>query len=90
MTLPAGTGVVVLNVRLEPGARFDRYAVEVRGAGDRAVWSGADLTAETVSGNLIVSARIPAAALPAGSYELAVRGGGTDLGFLPLTVRWSP
>ena len=90
VTIPAGTAAVQLNVRLDPADRFDRYAVELRGAGDRVVWSGADLTAEAVDGNLNVSARIPATALPAGSYELAVRGGGTDLGFVALTVRWSP
>jgi len=90
ITIPAGTAAVQLNVRLDPADRFARYAMELRGAGDRVVWSGADLTAEAVDGNLNVSARIPATVLPAGSYELAVRGGGTDLGFVPLTVRWSP
>lgn len=90
VSIPAGTAAVQLNVRIDPADRFDRYAMELRGAGDRVVWSGSDLTAEAVNGNLNVSARIPATALPAGSYELAVRGGGTDLGFAPLTVRWSP
>jgi hypothetical protein len=90
VTIPAGTTEVVVNVRLDPGDRFDSYAIDLRGAGDRVLWSGANLTAAAVDGTLTVSARIPAASLPAGSYELAVRGGGTDLGFLPLTVRWSP
>jgi hypothetical protein len=90
ITVPAGTAVVQVNVRLDPADRFDRYAMELRGAGDRAVWNGGDLTATATSGTLTVSARIPAEALPAGSYELVVRGGGTDLGFIPLTVRWSP
>jgi hypothetical protein len=90
VTIPAGTTEVVVYVRLDPGDRFDTYAMDLRGAGDRVLWSGANLTAAAVDGTLTVSARIPAASLPAGSYELAVRGGGTDLGFLPLTVRWSP
>jgi hypothetical protein len=90
VTIPSGTTAVQLTVRLDPGDRFDKYAIELRGAGDRVVWSGGDLTPATVDGNLTVSARIPATALPGGSYELAVRGAGTDLGFLPLTIRWSP
>ena len=88
--IPSGTTDVQLNVRLDPGDRFDTYAMELRGAGDRVVWSGGNVTLATGDGNLTVSARIPATSLPAGSYELAVRGGGTDLGYLPLTVRWSP
>lgn len=88
--IPPGTTELVVNVRLDPGDRFDTYAIDLRGAGDRVLWSGANLTASAVDGTLTVSARIPAASLPAGSYELAVRGAGTDLGFLPLTVRWSP
>lgn len=90
VTIPAGTAEVVLNVRLDPDDRYDTYALELRGAGDRQVWSGARLKASTVDGQLTVSARIPVAALPAGSYELAVRGGSTDLGYVPMTVRWSP
>jgi len=90
VTIPAGTSEVQVNVRLDPADRFGKYAMELRGARDRVVWSGGDLTAATVDGYLTVSARIPATALPAGSYELAVRGAGTDLGFVPLTVRWSP
>ena len=90
VSIPSSAKSVQLNVRLDPGDRFDDYSMELRGANDRAVWSGAHVKGATVDGNLIVSAQIPATALPAGSYELAVRGAGTDLGFLPLTVRWSP
>lgn len=90
VTIPAGTATVQMNVQIDPGDRFDRYAMELRGAGDRTVWSAGDLTAAAADGHLTLSARIPAAVVPAGSYELAIRGAGTDLGFVPLTVRWSP
>lgn len=90
VSVPAGTTVVIMNVQLDPGDRFDTYAMELRGAGDRVVWSAADLKAISGHGDLAVMGRIPTASVPAGSYELAVRGGGTDLGFIPLTVRWSP
>jgi hypothetical protein len=90
VSIPAGTPAVQVNVQLDPADVFDKYSMELRGSGDRAVWTARDLKATAAGGRLIVSAQIPADGLAAGSYELAVRGGGTDLGFLPLTVRWSP
>jgi heme A synthase len=90
VTIPKDTAIVEMRVRLDPADRFDTYGVDVRGAGDLVVWRGTGLTASTIDGILTVTARIPAPSLTGGPHEVAVRGGGTDLGFVPLTIRWSP
>ncbi len=84
VTLPKDASTLRLRVRLNPDDRFDRYAMELRS--DRVVWRADDLHSSIEGGELIVSAAVPASALADGSYELAVRGGGEDLGFVTLEV----
>jgi hypothetical protein len=84
--IPAASTDVDLRVRLNPADRFDRYAMELRSAADAVVWRAGDLKGRVEHGDLFVDARVPAAALPDGVYELAVHGGGSDLGYLSLTI----
>lgn len=79
-----------LRVRVNPADRYAFYAIEVRSNADQIVWGGrADMTSE--NGELIVHANVPAARMPPGSYEVAVRGGAAaqsldDLGFIAIEV----
>lgn len=90
VTIPKGTTRVTVNVRLDPADRYEMYDMQLRGAGDRMIWSASRLPAAAVDGHLTVATPIPAAFLKPGTYELVVRGLDNDLGFLPLTIRWSP
>jgi hypothetical protein len=96
VTLPKGTTAAQLRVHIDPADRFDNYQIELRSSSDQIVWRKPDLRLPAGSqDDLVLTVEIPARAIPNGSYELAVRGGKTgvsldDLGFIGLTVRWSP
>jgi hypothetical protein len=96
VTLPKGTTGAQLRVHIDPADRFDNYQMELRSSSDQIVWRKPDLRLPAGSqDDLVLTVEIPARAIPDGSYELAVRGGKTgvsldDLGFIGLTVRWSP
>jgi len=86
---------IQLRVRLNPGDRFETYAAELRSSQtDARVWSEQGLKATIDNGDLVVAARIPAASMSDGAYEVGVRGvragaaadAGEDLGFVPLKV----
>jgi hypothetical protein len=89
-SLPAGMSALQLRVRLNPADKYDRYTMELRSQADRVVWRGDELRAAVESGDLIVTATVPASALEAGTYELAVRGGTADLGFVPVRIMRTP
>lgn len=91
VTVPKDAASVDLRIRLDPADRFDRYALELRSAGDTVVWHADDARAATENGELVVHGTVPAASLDAGSYELAVRGSRAgaapeDVGFAALEV----
>lgn len=94
VALPKDASTLELRVRLNPADRFDRYAMELRSSADRSVWRGDDLRATTGGGDLILVAAVPAGALDAGDYEVAVRGGTPasmeDLGFVMMKVTRTP
>ncbi len=84
--LPPGASAIDLRVRLNPGDRFDAYSMTLRSAADTVVWQGDHLRAAAQTGDLVVGATVPAERLPDGVYELAVRGGGSDLGYLSVRI----
>ena len=92
LSIPADAAHVQLAVRLHPADVYDRYAIEVRDVRDRSVWQQPDLGATAAPGSRTVQTAIPADRLPAGRYEIAVRGmtgdrTSEDLGFQSLEVR---
>jgi hypothetical protein len=90
IALPAGESELRLRVRLNPADRFDAYTMELRSTADRVVWQAADLRATSEGGDLFVVGTVPSSALASGSYELAVRGGTADLGFVTITINRMP
>jgi hypothetical protein len=84
--LPAGTSTVELRVRLNPADRFDAYSMTLRSTKDTVAWQADNLHATVQAGDLVVAATAPVGNLADGVYELAVRGGGADLGFLSVRI----
>jgi hypothetical protein len=90
VTIPAASPALQVRIRLNPADRYDSYALELRSSADRVVWRGDDLHAVREAGDLVLTAQIPAPPLDNGTYELAVRGGRDDLGFLPVRIMRTP
>lgn len=68
LNVPANADTVRIELLLPPGASAGDYSIAVRASGGAEVWS----RTAAASGKTIVIA-IPAAALPAGSYEIGIR-----------------
>ena len=88
--IPADAARVDFAIRLNPADKFAAYAAEIRSQSDLIIWGDAIQTG-TVGGDLIAHAIVPVDRLPAGTYEIAVRGGATataldDLGFVTIEV----
>jgi hypothetical protein len=84
ITMPRDTTTLHLSVKLDPNDRFDSYSLELRSGAP--VWRADHLQQH----ESILTADVPVKALPDGSYELAVRGGDEDLGFVELEVHRQP
>ena len=75
LSIPPRLTTMQLRVHLNPADRFDTYAADLRASStDAQVWRAEGLRATIDNGELVVAARIPAAEVPDGAYELAVRG----------------
>jgi len=82
---------VDLSIRLNPADRYPVYAIEIRSQANNIIWDNAALSPSSDGGELMLHAIVPSDRLPAGSYEIGVRGGATatsldDLGFLTIEV----
>jgi hypothetical protein len=83
---------VDIRIQLNAADKYAQYGVELRSQTDLIIWGDATLRASTENGELVVHAIVPADKLPAGVYEVAVRGGASattleDLGFSTIEVR---
>lgn len=87
VTIPRDAATLRLRVRLDPEDRFERYSAALRSASGTVVWQNDDVRAVVEEGDLILPLAVPAVSLKPGSYELAARGGGEDLGFVDIEVR---
>jgi hypothetical protein len=92
LSIPADAATVELDVRLHAEDVYDSYAVDVRDKTGRSVWQQSDVRATTAADTRTIKALIPAARLPAGTYEIAVSGRtgsapAEELGFKSLEVR---
>jgi hypothetical protein len=87
IVLPKGASAIDLAIRLNPADRFDRYQMELRSPAGASVWRGDGLQRSTAAGaDLIVVGHVPAGGLSDGAYELTVRGGGDDLGYVSVRI----
>ena len=80
-----------IRVRLDPADRFARYSLELHSASGESVWR-ADVREAAGSSDPTLVGTVPADAVRAGSYELAVRGftsagAAEDLGFATVSIR---
>jgi hypothetical protein len=72
VNLPAKTGVLRFDLELDPATKAANYPVRLlRGA--QVVWSREGVLPAVEAGQPILSLRVPATALAAGSYEFVIR-----------------
>jgi len=91
-TLSGSAPALALRVRIDPADTFADYSMEIRSTTGALVWSREHLAAANEHGDRILAGEIPSASLPAGTYEVAVRGitSGAPpetLGFATMSIR---
>ena len=84
ITLPRDATTMHLSVKLDPQDRYDAYSLELRSKA--LIWRADRLQQR----NSILTADVPAYLLKDESYELAVRGGDENLGFVEMEVHRTP
>ncbi len=92
LVLPQDARLVRLQIGIDPEEQYKTFAVEVRTAAGRQVWTRENLTARTRGRARAVSLTLPASALKSGDYELRLSGrqeGGAseDVGFYYFDVK---
>jgi hypothetical protein len=90
VAIERGADRVHLRIRLNPADKYAVYSAQIRSQADNIVWTDVAVPAAD-GGDLYVNAVVPADRLPAGTYEIAIRGGATanaldDLGFVTIEV----
>ena len=90
MAIPAGDGLVRIEVALQDGDVFPAYRAEVTTQGGAAVWTAARLGEVRSTGGRMVIAELPSARLPAGLYQMNLYSAGatesTRLASYPFSV----
>jgi hypothetical protein len=90
MAIPAGDGLVRIEIALQDGDVFPAYRAEVTTQGGAAVWTAARLGEVRSAGGRMVIAELPSARLPAGLYQMNVysagASGSTRLASYPFSV----
>ena len=84
ITLPRDITSLHLSVKLDPQDRYEMYSMELRSKA--LVWRADRLQQH----DSILTADLPAYLLKDESYELAVRGGDENLGFVEMEVHRTP
>ncbi len=91
MTLTSGAQLAHLEIQLEPRDDFPHFRAELRTRAGEDVLSRANLTRRRTDGGYAVAFDVPASALAAGDYELALKGIAgdqtTDIGYYYFRVR---
>ena len=73
-----------IEIQLEPRDEYFRYRVELHTGGGDDVLARSNLTRRRTNSGYAVSFDVPSSALPAGNYELALKGVDgqtTDIGY---------
>jgi len=92
LVMPQDARLVRLQIGIDPNEPYKSFAVELRTAAGRQVWTRENLTARTRGRARAVSLTLPASALKSGDYELRLSGhqeGGEseDVGFYYFDVK---
>lgn len=92
LVMPEAARLVRLQIGIDPDEPYKTFAVELRTAAGRQVWTRENLSARTRGRARAVSLTLPAAALKSGDYELRLSGrkeGGEseDVGFYYFDVK---
>ncbi len=91
LAVPTTATTISLQIDLESDAVFQHYRAVLSGSRGVQVWTQDDLDATTKAWGAQITLNVPAEVLPAGRYELAVRGhDGADtpeeVGFYPFAI----
>jgi|SRR5215213_2007583 len=92
LAMPDDSRLVRLQIGIDPDEPYKTFAVELRTAAGRQVWTRENLTARTRGRARAVSLTLPASVLKSGDYELRLSGrqeGGAseDIGFYYFNVK---
>ena len=74
LVMPEAARLVRLQIGIDPDEPYKTFAVELRTAAGRQVWTRENLSARTRGRTHAVSLTLPAAALKSGDYELRLSG----------------
>lgn len=74
LRVPSGTGIVELQIALTGKEDFKSFRVTLRHQNAETAWDRSGLTPRTLQGVRALVVDVPAARLPAGSYEIRIRG----------------
>jgi len=78
LRIPTRVRMVKLQLELDPSVNNRGYLVELNTAAGAQVWAQGELTAQQTDWGRFVTLMIPTRALPAGEYELILRGSTND------------
>src|SRR5215471_3467114 len=91
ITLSSADQLAHLEIQIESRDEYPRFRAELRTADGEDVVSRGNLTRQRAGAGYLVSFDVPASALPAGEYELALKGVAgdqtTDIGYYYFRVR---
>lgn len=92
LVMPGDARLVRLNIGIDPEEQYKNFAVELRTAAGRQVWTRENLPARNRSGARAIGLTLPASVLKSGEYELRLSGlkeGGEaeDIGFYYFDVK---
>jgi hypothetical protein len=92
LVMPGDARLVRLNIGIDPEEQYKTFAVELRTATGRQVWTKENLAARNRGGARAVGLTLPASVLKSGEYELRLSGlkeGGAaeDIGFYYFDVK---
>ena len=92
LVMPGDARLVRLNIGIDPEEQYRNFAVELRTAAGRQVWTKENLAARNRGGARAIGLTLPASVLKSGEYELRLSGlkeGGEaeDIGFYYFDVK---
>ena len=90
LDVPKQAGIVELRVPLDPAESYATYTIELRDAQNRVIWKQSGIAPAADEGRRVAVTRVPSEVLSDGTYEVAVSGGGEDLGFETVRIRRTP
>jgi hypothetical protein len=92
LVMPGDARLVRLNIGIDPEEQYKTFAIELRTAAGRQVWTKENLAARNRGGARAIGLTLPASVLKSGEYELKLSGlkeGGEaeDIGFYYFDVK---